>query len=197
MGFKFHVWDNSGAENLGNHRYDPRYEEALNPQTKRMNDEHIAQLVAEWKARHPAVKPAGMTNAVFNAQQNELAKEWARKMEPKRYLNPLLYPMNGIKADKKMRRKNGNTAILSSSWIGDAEFNDTAMSNPTQVVIELGGKPYTFKLSEIGGFDGLKKALSAPSIGSYIATNWIGKLPSSKVNWKNNKKPYWIKKAGK
>lgn len=199
MGFKFTVNYNGGNKDTGNWQYNDAYREALNPQTKRMNDEHLKELVAEWKMNHPATKPQDMTSAAFNAQQKQLALDWARKMEPKRYLNPMLYPMNGIKADKKMRRRNGNgpTAILSSSWIGDAAFNDTASRMPTQVQIELGGKPYTFKLNEIGGFEGLQKALSAPSIGSYIASNWIGKLPSSKVNWENGKTPYWIKKANR
>lgn len=207
MGFKFTINDTHGPVTgpggiaNGNRLYNDRYSDALTPQTKRMNDEHIAQLVSEWKSKHQAEKPIGMTTAAFNAQQNRLAKEWAAKVEPKRFLNPLLYPMNGIKADQKMRRNShGNTAILGSSWVGDAEFNDTAMRNPTQVTFKLNGKPYTFKLSEIGGFDGLKQCLSSPSIGSYMCQNWFHKLPSSKVNWKTDKKgnikpPHWIKKS--
>ena len=114
----------------------------------------------------------------------------------------MLRPINGIKADEGLRRVNGDTAILSSSWVGDATFPPAYTMNPQQVTFDLNGKPYTFKMSEIGGYEGLKQCLSAPSIGSYISKNWIGKLPSSKKKWKldkkgNAKEPGWLKSFNK
>ena len=109
------------------------------------------------------------------------ARDWARKMEPKRFLNPLVRSMNGIPADTKQRRTPGGaTAILSSSWVGDfTTLGDTGC------YIDLGGKKYFFRKSEVDAATGpgsFAKAMSAPSIGSFIAKNWIGKLPSSVVN---------------
>lgn len=180
---KFRVWYNGGdSDGPHNWRYEPEYYQALVPQDKAMNDEHIAELTTEWLLRHnpPAnilVNPGAM-RAWRQAAQAK-AREWAIKHEPKRYLNPLLRPMNGIPADRFMRRnKFGNTAILSSSWVGDAGLN----ASGSAVTFNLGGKNYTFPVNEIGGLQGLSRCLSAPSIGSYIARNWIGKLPSSSRN---------------
>lgn len=180
---KFRVWYN-GGDSTGPHnwRYEDQYEQALVPQDKRMNDEHIAELTTEWLLRHNPPRnilsnPGAMRAWRLAAQQK--ARDWAIKYEPKRYLNPLLRPMNGIPADRFMRRdKFGNTAVLSSSWVGDAGVN----ASGSAVTFDLGGKNYTFPVAEIGGLAGLRRCLSAPSIGRYIATNWIGKLPSSVKN---------------
>lgn len=180
---KFRVWYN-GGDSSGPHnwRYEPEYYQALVPQNKAMNDEHLEELSTEWLLRHNPPKnilnnPSAMR--AWRRAAQERAREWAIKHEPKRFLNPLLRPMNGIPADKYMRRdKFGNTALLSSSWVGDAGVNVTG----TAVNFDLGGKKYTFNMAEIGGLDGLSRCLSAPSIGSYIARNWIGKLPSSVKN---------------
>lgn len=183
---RFHIWNNGGnSSGPHNWRYDRNYEEALRPQDKRMNDQHIEELVNEWLKRHASNAPAHIVNnngalKAWQKAQQIKAREWAIKNEPKRYLNPLLRTMNGIPADTTMRRdRNGNTAILSSSWVGDANLNAGSA-----VTFDLGGKNYTFKLAEIGGLEGLRRCLSAPSIGSYIAKNWIGQLPSSRKNWK-------------
>lgn len=180
---KFSVWYN-GGDSSGPHnwRYEQQYEQALVPQTKAMNDEHLAELSTEWLLRHnpPAniLRNPGAMRAWRQAAQQK-AREWAIKYEPKRYLNPLLRPMNGIPADRRMRRDRfGNTANLSSSWVGDAGVN----ASGSAVTFDLNGKNYTFQMAEIGGLNGLKQCLSAPSIGRYIATNWIGKLPSSARN---------------
>lgn len=180
---KFRVWYNGGdSDGPHNWRYDQRYEQALVPQDKAMNDAHIAQLTTEWLLKHNPPgnilrNPGAMKAWRLAAEQK--AREWAIKHEPKRFLNPLLRPMNGIPADRFMRRNTaGNTAVLSSSWVGDVGVNVTG----TTAAFDLAGKKYTFPIAEIGGLDGLKRCLSAPSIGSYIAKNWIGKLPSSVKN---------------
>ena len=111
---KFRVWYN-GGDSSGPHnwRYEPEYYQALVPQDKAMNDEHIAELTTEWLLRHnpPATvlrNPGAMR--AWRAAAQAKAREWAIKHEPKRYLNPLLRPMNGIPADRFMRRnKFGNT----------------------------------------------------------------------------------------
>ena len=184
---KWTVWDNHGnSEGPGNWRYDPRYKDALVPQTKAMNDTHIAVLETEWYMTHeppPQVvaNPAAMR--AWRKMAKKQAREFAVKNEPKRWLNPLLRPMNGIPADTKMRRTPGRqTAILSSSWVGDFKSLGDA-----GCWIELGGKPYFFKKSEVDAATGpgsFARAMSAPSIGRFIATHWIGKLPSSKVKRK-------------
>lgn len=181
---KWHVWYNGGGEKTGNSRYNPRYKDALVPQNKAMNDEHLAQLETEWFMTHeppPQIlnNPPAMQAWRVSAQKR--ARDWARKMEPKRFLNPLLRPMNGIPADTKMRRTPGGaTAILSSSWVGDfTSLGDTGC------YIDLGGKKYFFRKSEVDAATGpgsFARAMSAPSIGSFIAKHWIGKLPSSVVN---------------
>lgn len=202
---KWHIWDNHG-DSTGPHnwRFQADKIQALIPQDKNMNDKHLAELCKEWMTAHPVspvltsrgnVNP-GATKAKEVVAQ-KMAMEWAKKNEPKRYLNPLLRPINGIKADQGLRRVNGDSAILSSSWVGDAKFPQAFAMNPQQVTFDLNGKDYTFKLNEIGGYEGLKQCLSAPSIGSYIAKNWIGKLPSSRKNWKTGKngvakEPGWL-----
>ena len=179
---KWHVWNNGGnSEGPGNWRYDPRYRDALVPQNKAMNDEHLAQLETEWFMQNdppPQIlnNPPAMQAWRVSAQKR--ARDWARKMEPKRFLNPLLRATNGIPADTKERRTPGGaTAILSSSWVGDfTTLGDTGC------YIDLGGKKYFFRKSEVDAATGpgsFEKAMSAPSIGSFIAKNWIGKLPSS------------------
>ena len=181
---KWHVWNNGGnSEGPGNWRYDPRYRDALVPQNKAMNDEHLAQLETEWFMQNnppPQIlnNPPAMQAWRVSAQKR--AREWAVKMEPKRFLNPLLRATNGIPADTKQRRTPGGaTAILSSSWVGDfTTLGDTGC------YIDLGGKKYFFRKSEVDAATGpgsFEKAMSAPSIGSFIAKNWIGKLPSSVV----------------
>ena len=181
---KWHVWNNGGnSEGPGNWRYDPRYRDALVPQNKAMNDEHLAQLETEWFMQNdppPQIlnNPPAMQAWRVSAQKR--ARDWARKMEPKRFLNPLLRATNGIPADTKERRTPGGaTAILSSSWVGDfTTLGDTGC------YIDLGGKKYFFRKSEVDAATGpgsFEKAMSAPSIGSFIAKNWIGKLPSSVV----------------
>lgn len=204
---KWHIWSNHGdSSGPHNHRYNDRFEQALVPQNKAMNDRHLAALCKEWLLKHPIKNVAKMDPRAKVAQQalqKKLAMDWAKRMEPKRYLNPLLRPINGIKADKGLRRnQGGSTAILSSSWVGDVKFPEAYTVNPQQVTFDLGGKDYTFKLSEIGGYEGLKRCLSAPSIGSYISRHWIGKLPSSKNNWKTGKsgelkRPNWMKKISR
>ena len=177
---KFRIWYN-GGDSAGPHnwQYNPKYEQALVPQTKAMNDEHIAQLQTEWLLKHNPPghilnNPSAMRAWRLGAERK--AREWAIKHEPKRFLNPLLRPMNGIPADRYQRRNTyGSTAVLSSSWVGDAGVN----ASGTAVSFDLGGKSYTFPIAYIGGLDGLKRCLSAPSIGRYIAQNWIGQLPSS------------------
>ena len=182
---KWHVWKNGGnSEGPGNWRYDPRYRDALVPQNKAMNDEHLAQLETEWFMQNdppPQIlnNPPAMQAWRVSAQKR--ARDWARKMEPKRFLNPLLRATNGIPADTKERRTPGGaTAILSSSWVGDfTTLGDTGC------YIDLGGKKYFFRKSEVDAATGpgsFARAMSAPSIGSFIAKNWIGKLPSSVVN---------------
>ena len=181
---KWHVWNNGGnSEGPGNWRYDPRYRDALVPQNKAMNDEHLAQLETEWFMTHePPPQIIGNPPAMraWRVAANRRAREWAVKMEPKRFLNPLLRATNGIPADTKERRTPGGaTAILSSSWVGDfTTLGDTGC------YIDLGGKKYFFRKSEVDAATGpgsFAKAMSAPSIGSFIAKNWIGKLPSSVV----------------
>ena len=199
---RFHVWGNGGdASGPHNWRYNQAFEQALIPQDKKMNDKHLAQLEAEWKAAHPfkldPTLKGTVTAATRKIEYEQAAEEWAKKNEPKRFLNPLLRPINGIKPDKDLRRVNGDTAILSSSWVGNAKLPVGNAVNPSTVTFDLGGKDYTFKLSEIGGYPGLKAALSAPSIGSYIAKNWIGQLSSSKNKWKTGKsgsaiQPRWL-----
>lgn len=169
----------------GNGVYNNAYRQALTPQNKAENDRHLEMLYQEYmKNQKPA--RATMANpallAAWKAEQDKKAKEFAVKNEPKRFLNPILRAQgfNGIPGDTKLRRdKNGNTAQLSSSWIGPVKID----MNGQRAQISLGGKPYSFAMHEIGGINGLKAALTSPSIGSYIATNWIGKLPSSKKNW--------------
>lgn len=182
---KWHVWNNGGnSEGPGNWRYNPRYRDALVPQNKAMNDEHLAQLETEWFMTHePPPQIIGNPPAMraWRVAANRRAREWAVKMEPKRFLNPLLRATNGIPADTKERRTPGGaTAILSSSWVGDfTTLGDTGC------YIDLGGKKYFFRKSEVDAATGpgsFEKAMSAPSIGSFIAKNWIGKLPSSVVN---------------
>ena len=203
---KWHIWDNGGnSSGPHNWRFAADQIQALIPQDKKMNDKHIKELVNEWMQKHSAgpvlTKLGNLNPQATKARQlaeKKLAEDWAKKNEPKRYLNPLLRPINGIKADDGLRRVNGNTAILSSSWVGDAKFPAAFTMNPQQVTFDLNGKDYTFKLNEIGGYEGLKKCLSSDSIGSYISKNWIGKLPSSKKNWKVSKKgvaqePGWLK----
>lgn len=205
---KWHVWNNGGdSEGPHNWRFDSRYIEALRPQNKKMNDEHLRELVQEWKLKHPynfsGINP--IQDAAGKALWDKNALEWAKKNEPRRYLNPLLRPINGIKADEGLRRLGGHagdTAVLSSSWVGDAKFPAAYTVNPSTVTFDLGGKDYTFKLNEIGGYKGLEECLSSPSIGSYIAKNWIGKLPSSRAKWKTGsngepKMPSWLKSFNK
>lgn len=178
---KWRVWYNGGGEKTGNSRYNPRYKDALVPQNKAMNDEHLAQLETEWFMTHeppPHIIKNPMAMKAWQLGAKRRAREWAVKMEPKRFLNPLLRPMNGIPADTKMRRTPGGaTAILSSSWVGDF----TALGD-TGCYIDLGGKKYFFKKSEVDAATGpgsFARAMSAPSIGSFIAKHWIGQLPSS------------------
>lgn len=180
---KWHVWYNGGGEKTGNSRYNPRYKDALVPQNKSMNDEHLAQLETEWFMTHePPPQIIGNHPAMraWQTAAKRRAREWAVKMEPKRFLNPLLRPMNGIPADTKERRTPGGaTAVLSSSWIGDI----TTLGD-TGCYIDLGGKKYFFRKSEVDAATGpgsFARAMSAPSIGSFIAKNWIGQLPSSVV----------------
>ena len=200
---RFHIWGNGGnSEGPHNWRYESQFEQALVPQDKKMNDKHLAQLKAEWKEKHPFKLDPSLKGTVLAAtrkiEYEQAAEDWAKKNEPKRFLNPLLRPINGIKADTDLRRNgSGDTAILSSSWVGNAKLPVGNAVNPSTVTFDLGGKDYTFKINEIGGYPGLKAALSAPSIGSYIAKNWIGHLPSSRKNWKTNKKgesvmPRWL-----
>lgn len=207
---KWHIWSNNGnSEGPHNWRFTADKIQALIPQDKKMNDKHLKELTAEFLREHPVV-PVLTSRGNLNPSatkakevaQRRLALEWAKRNEPKRYLNPLLRPINGIKADSGLRRVNGDTAILSSSWVGDAKFPQAYAMNPQQVTFDLGGKDYTFKLNEIGGYEGLKQCLSAPSIGSYIAKNWIGKLPSSGKNWKTGKNgekkmPGWLSNFNK
>lgn len=167
---KIHVETRKG--NPGNGLYKSRYSEALVPQDKAMNDAHIAQLRQEFLLQHGRV-PFKVSRDPLAMQQWEQERQrkadaWARANEPKRFLNPLLRPMNGIPSDKVLRRnRNGNTAQMSSSWIGDGSVD----ANANSVTITLppsrsnpSGK-YTYGTTP----QGLKEFYSAPSLGKVIS----------------------------
>lgn len=191
-GTKIHIWSNGWkgmpskmvADNPHNHRYDPAYEQALVPQTKAMNDQHIGDLMTQWFLTHkpaPAIAANPARFAEWKLMADQKARDWAVRNEPKKFLNPIFRAQgfNGIPRSPTLRRdKNGNTAVLSSSWVGDA----LVTANGQRVDFDLGGKTYSFSMAEIGGPAGLKACLTAPSIGRYMAQNWIGKLPSSVKN---------------
>lgn len=156
----------------GNGLFNPRYSEALVPQDKAMNDAHIAKLRQEFLLQHGRVPfkvsrdPLAMQR--WEQERQLKAEAWARSNEPKRFLNPLLRPMNGIAADKELRRnRNGNTARMSSSWVGDGSVDvngrtvtitlPPSRSNPT-------GK-YTYGTTP----QGLKEFYSSPSLGKVIS----------------------------
>lgn len=171
---KIKVISNGGTpgNSPGNKFYSTRYEQALVPQDKAMNDAHIAQLKQEWLLQHGQVpfkysRNQGLMQKWEQMQQAK-ADAWARANEPKRFLNPLLRSMNGIAADKELRRnRNGNTAVLSSSWIGDGSVDvngrtvtitmPPTRSNPT-------GK-YTYGTTPMG----LREFYSSPSLGKVIS----------------------------
>ena len=163
------IWDNGGDSNgPHNWRYEERYGDALRPQTKRMNDEHLAELKKEWFMKHKP--PMTIAKDPVKQKQWELLNEekalaWARKNEPKRYLNPLLRGMNGIPADKDLRRLGGHagaTSILSSSWVNDAKVDSTGK----RIFIDLGGKKYCYGLNNP---EALHQFGSTGSIGRTIA----------------------------
>lgn len=166
---RLRIWDNHGdSSGPHNWRYEEQFAEALRPQTKAMNDAHIKELKAEWFAKHKAplkiMKNPGALKAWQLAAESK-AKAWAIANEPKRYLNPLLRGMNGIPADTDLRRRggrNGDTAVLSSSWVGDSRVDATGK----RIYIDLGGKKYCYGLSTP---DALKNFGSAESIGRTIA----------------------------
>lgn len=159
---KFRVLKSDG----GNGSYSPSYEQALVPQNKAMNDAHLEELKQEWLLSHGRVPFAVSRNpalmAKWEAEQKAKAEEWARENEPKRFLNPLLRGMNGIKADKELRRdRTGRTATLSSSWVKDG----TTDANGLTINIDLGGKKYTYGTTP----QGLKEFYSSPSLGRVVS----------------------------
>lgn len=167
---KIHVNVREGVQ--GNGTYKPRYEQALVPQDKAMNDSHIAELRQEWMLSHGRVPFKVSRDPLLMQQweenQKKKAQAWAIANEPKRYLNPLLRPMNGIQADKELRRtRSGATAQMSSSWVGDGSTNANAMS----LTISLpptknnpSGK-YTYGTTP----EGLREFYSSPSLGKVIS----------------------------
>lgn len=163
---RFRIWDNGGnSEGPHNWRYDRQFQDALVPQDKAMNDRHLDLLKNEWLQAHNPPRTAladPIKLAAWKKQAEIKAMDWARKNEPRRFLNPLLRSMNGIPADTDMRRnQNGDTAILSSSWVGDASTDVTGK----RLFINLGGKKYTYGVAP-GGF---KNFLGGASIGRTIA----------------------------
>lgn len=169
---RFRIWNN-GGDSSGPHnwRYEEKYADALRPQTKLMNDQHLAELKKEWMLKHASRIPKNITAGGKAAQiawqklNEQKALEWAKKNEPRRYLNPLLRSMNGIPADTDLRHLGGHggaTAIMSSSWVGDAKVDTTGK----RIWIDLGGKKYQYALNSP---DALKNFGSAESIGRTIA----------------------------
>ena len=164
---RFRVWSNGSptGASVGNHRYDRRFESALEPQNKAMNDEHIALLAQEWLSKHKPPKhivanPGAL--AAWEQSAKTKAHDFAVRMEPKRFLNPLLRPTNGIKADKDMRRNPmGETAVLSSSWVGDGNLDATGRV----INIDLGNHKYTYGTTP----EGLKQFYGAKSLGNIIS----------------------------
>lgn len=160
---RFHVFYNGGSG--GNKDYSRRYEDAITPQNKAMNDSHISQLMTEWLLKHNP--PQNIVNNVgamkaWRLGAERQAREWAVANEPKRFLNPLLRSMNGIPADLEMRRNRlGNTAKLSSSWIGDG----TVDVNGNTVNIMLGDKKYTYGTTP----QGIKEFYESPSLGKVVS----------------------------
>lgn len=168
---RFHIFHNG----VGNKSFNRRYEAAVVPQNKQMNDEHLERLKNEFlRSKSP---PLSVMNdkkklAEWMALNEQRAKEWARKNEPKRFLNPLLRSMNGIKSDVVMRRtRNGNTAIINSSWVGSDR--DVTLDATGRVInIKLGGPTrnnatgvYTYGTTP----EGLKDFLGAKSLGHVIS----------------------------
>lgn len=167
---KIHVETREGTQ--GNGLYNPRYEQALVPQDKAMNDSHLAELKQEWLLSHGRVPFKYSRNQGLMQQWEQMqqakAEAWARANEPKRFLNPLLRPMNGIPSDKELRRtRGGATAKMSSSWIGDGSVT----ANGNSVTIQLPpsrsnptGK-YTYGTTPMG----LREFYSSPSLGKVIS----------------------------
>lgn len=143
------------------------WKQAFIPQGKIENDQHLQALQAEWLAKHTMPKRLMSANPAMQKawqdQANMKAMAWAQKMEPKRYLNPLLRGTNGIRADQSQRRnEQGETAIPSSSWVGDV----TMGMNPNRIWVDLGGKKYQYGLTSKRG---LSKFMTSDSLGRTIA----------------------------
>lgn len=115
-------------------------DEGVRAQTKSENDRHVRELEREYEIKHPVIPGASIaTTARRKAKQRELAKAWAIRNEPKRYLPFLLRKTNGIAADKELRRVNGVKAAPSSSWI--KSIRTTAAGAP--IIVETkSGKSY-------------------------------------------------------
>lgn len=168
-------------DRVGNGRYNPRYEQAITIQDKVMNDRHLEELKNEYLRKYSPplnVVQDKQKLAKWLVLQEERAKDFAKRNEPKRYLNPLLRPMNGISADKVLRRNNrGNTAEFSSSWVGGSKTgvsrgNISLDANGRVINIKLGGPTknnptgvYTYGTTP----EGLKKFFSGKSLGNTIA----------------------------
>jgi len=191
---RFYVNTNEGGAQ-GNLSYNKRYEAAITPQDKRMNDTHIEQLKNEFMRKYSPPMKVMNDKQLLNQwlQQQELkAEDWARRNEPKRFLNPLLRPMNGIASDKVMRKnRNGNTAEISSSWVGDVTIDATGKvltvqlppnkKNPTGRYT-YGTSPEILK--QFLGSKSLGQIIShlAHTRGSGVTHSGITKLWDSKLN---------------
>lgn len=171
---RFVVYSN-GADprnSPGNKDYNRRYEAAITPQDKRMNDEHLAELKQEWLLKHGRVPFKVAQNKAlmmeWERQQEAKADAWAKANEPKRFLNPLLRPTNGISADKVMRRNRaGRTADISSSWVGDATLD--ASGRVLTIQLPPNKKNPTGKYTYGTTPEILKQFLGAKSLGKVIS----------------------------
>lgn len=166
---RFQVFDNGGSGH--NSSFSKRYEDAVIPQDKPMNDSHISQLQTEWLLKHNP--PSHIMNnpgamAAWRQGAERKAREWAVQNEPKRFLNPLLRKINGISADSEMRRnRNGNTATISSSWVGDATIDATGRVLTIQ--LPPNSKNPTGKYTYGTTPQTLKAFLGAKSLGQVIS----------------------------